>query len=63
VRSRGMVVAHGGLTQFAPPVKFSEFEFAISRPAPEPGEHTDEILREAGYDKVQIDTLRGSGVI
>jgi crotonobetainyl-CoA:carnitine CoA-transferase CaiB-like acyl-CoA transferase len=63
VRSRGMVVAQGGLTQFAPPAKFSEFEFAISRPAPEPGEHTDEILREAGYDKVQIDALRGSGVI
>jgi len=63
VRSRGMVVAQGGLTQFAPPAKFSEFEFAISRPAPEPGEHTDEILREAGYDTAQIDTLRGSGVI
>jgi len=63
VWARGMVVAKGGLTQFAPPAKFSEFEFAISRAAPEPGEHTDEILREAGYDKVQIDTLRGSGVI
>jgi crotonobetainyl-CoA:carnitine CoA-transferase CaiB-like acyl-CoA transferase len=63
VRWRGMVVAQGGLTQFAPPAKFSEFEFAISRPAPEPGEHTDEILREAGYDKTQIDTLRDGGVI
>jgi len=63
VRSRGMVVAQGGLTQFAPPAKFSEFEFAISRPAPELGEHTDEILREAGYDKTQIDTLRDGGVI
>jgi len=63
VRSRGMVVAQGGLIQFAPPAKFSEFEFAISRPAPEPGEHTDEILGEAGYDKAQIDALRVSGVI
>lgn len=63
VRSRGMVVAQGGQTQFAPPVRFSEFEFAISRVAPEPGEHTDEILREAGYDKAQIDALRGSGAI
>ena len=63
VRSRGMVVAEEGLTQFAFPAKFSDFEFAISRPAPEPGEHTDEILREAGYDKVQIDALRSSGVI
>jgi len=63
VRARGMVVAQEGLTQLAPPAKFSEFEFAISRPAPEPGEHTDEILGEAGYGKVQIDALRGSGVI
>ena len=63
MRSRGMVVAQAGLTQFAPPLKFSEFEFAISHAAPEPGAHTDEILREAGYDKMQIDALRGSGVI
>lgn len=63
VRSRGMVVAQAELTQFALPVKFSEFEFAISRSAPEPGEHTNEILREAGYDKGEIDALRASGVI
>ncbi len=63
VRARGMVVAQEGLTQLAPPVKFSEFEFTISRAAPEPGEHADEILREVGYDKAQIDTLRDSGVI
>jgi len=63
LRARGMVVEQEGLTQFAPPLKFSEFEFKISRAAPEPGAHTDEILREAGYNKVQIDALRGSGVI
>jgi len=63
LRARGMVVEQEGLTQFAPPLKFSEFEFAISHAAPEPGAHTDEILREAGYDKMQIDALRGSGVI
>jgi hypothetical protein len=38
------------MTQFAPPLRFSEFEFQILRAAPEPGEHTDEILGAAGYD-------------
>ena len=63
LRARGMIVAREGLTQFAPPLKFSEFEFEISRPAPGPGEHTDEILREAGYGGAEIESLRKSGVI
>ena len=63
LRARGMVVTEKGMTQFAPPLKFSEFEFQILRAAPEPGEHTDEILGAAGYDRAQIDALRNSGVI
>jgi crotonobetainyl-CoA:carnitine CoA-transferase CaiB-like acyl-CoA transferase len=63
LRARGMVVGEEGLTQLAPPVKFSEFEFAIVRPAPGSGEHTDEILREAGYRDAEIAALRGDGVI
>ncbi len=63
LRARGMVVTKNGLTQFAPPLKFSEFEFQIARTAPEPGEHTDEILGAAGYDRTQIDALRNGGVI
>jgi alpha-methylacyl-CoA racemase len=63
LRARGMVVEARGLTQFALPLKLSEFEFAIERTAPEPGEHTDEILREAGYESGEIETLRREGVI
>ena len=63
LRARGMVVKKEGVAQFAPPLKFSEFEFKILRAAPEPGEHTDEILGAAGYDRTQIDALRNSGVI
>jgi crotonobetainyl-CoA:carnitine CoA-transferase CaiB-like acyl-CoA transferase len=33
------------------------------RPAPAIGEHSDEILREAGYDEVTIRTLRASGAV
>ncbi len=35
----------------------------IRRPAPEPGEHTNEILREFGLDDAEIARLRGDGVI
>ncbi|MEZ4352689.1 MAG: CoA transferase [Myxococcota bacterium] len=36
---------------------------AIRRPAPEVGEHTDEILREAGLEEEEIEGLRRDGVV
>ena len=63
LRARGMSVVEDGLRQLASPVKFSEFEFSIERPAPGSGEHTDEILREAGYGDAEIEVLRKSGAI
>jgi len=52
-RARGMVVdsvhpALGPLTQVASPLKMSRHGFALHRHAPRPGEHTVELLREAG---------------
>lgn len=44
VAARGMVCQVDGKPQFACPVKLDGFEFEVSRPAPGPGEHTDEIL-------------------
>jgi crotonobetainyl-CoA:carnitine CoA-transferase CaiB-like acyl-CoA transferase len=58
-----MIAGEGGLTQLALPLKFSEFEFRIARPAPGRGEHTEEILRGAGYRDAEIAALRGDGVI
>jgi crotonobetainyl-CoA:carnitine CoA-transferase CaiB-like acyl-CoA transferase len=63
LRARTMIVAEDGLAQFALPLKFSEFEFAIKHPAPASGEHTEEILREAGYRDAQIAALREGGAI
>ena len=63
LRAREMIVEADGLTQFALPLKLSEFEFEIARTAPRPGEHTDEILREAGYGSGEIEALRREGVI
>jgi crotonobetainyl-CoA:carnitine CoA-transferase CaiB-like acyl-CoA transferase len=63
LRARKMIATDDGLTQPAFPLKFSEFEFGIGRPAPGRGEHTEEILREAGYREAEIAALRADGVI
>jgi alpha-methylacyl-CoA racemase len=62
-RARGMTEVREDLTQLALPVKFSEFSFNIGRAAPKRGEHSDEILREAGYLDAEIEALRKKGVI
>jgi crotonobetainyl-CoA:carnitine CoA-transferase CaiB-like acyl-CoA transferase len=35
----------------------------VTRPAPVFGQHTREVLREAGYDDAQIDALAAEGVV
>jgi len=61
--ARGMALDADGVTQYAPPVKLSGWEFAVARPAPSPGEHSDEILREAGYDAAEIARLRKTAIV
>jgi crotonobetainyl-CoA:carnitine CoA-transferase CaiB-like acyl-CoA transferase len=63
LRARKMILEENGLTQFALPLKLSEFEFGIERKAPGAGEHTEELLREAGYGDAEIAKLRAEGVI
>ncbi|WP_417222205.1 CaiB/BaiF CoA transferase family protein [Achromobacter spanius] len=46
----------------ASPVKMSGFQFAIHRQAPLPGEHTAQVLREAGYDDAAIASLAQRGI-
>ena len=53
----------GPVTQFAFPIKFSDFEFSIEREAPLTGEHSEEILAETGFSAVQIAQLQADGVI
>ena len=36
---------------------------SIERPPPLIGEHTDEILQEAGYDSTEIAAFRAEGVV
>ena len=66
--ARGMVLqtrhaAYGEAAQLACPVRMTDYRFEIRRPAPLPGEHTDEILRDSGYSDAQIAALRQQGAV
>jgi alpha-methylacyl-CoA racemase len=39
------------------------YAFAVNRPAPAPGEHSDELLAELGYGPAQRSALRARGAI
>lgn len=45
------------------PVRLERTPASVETAAPECGEHTDEVLREAGYDDATIRELRANGVI
>ncbi len=53
----------GPLTQVRTPLRLSHTPDQVRTPPPRLGEHTDAILREAGYDDAAIADLRAQGVI
>ena len=61
ILARQMVVQEDGLTQFAPPLKMSGFEFSIRQAAPKSGEHNAAILAAAGYSTAEIQRLESAG--
>jgi formyl-CoA transferase len=68
VRARGMVqeMAHrvgGRIRVLGPAAKLSETPARFSRPAPLYGEHSAEVLREAGYGDAEIEQLAEAGVV
>lgn len=52
----------GLVREIGNPTTFSDYEPAARTPAPEIGEHSVEVLREAGYSEEQIDALVQAGV-
>lgn len=52
----------GAIVQARPATRFSASPATIRRPAPGLGEHTREVLLEAGYDNLTIDALIADGV-
>ncbi len=66
VSEREMVVeleqpSLGTVRQLGIPVKLSRTPGAVERPAPALGEHTEEVLREAGLDPEEVSALISSG--
>lgn len=67
-KARGMVVAVSAgdgilLRQLPMPVKMTGYELTVHRMAPEPGEHTQDVLYESGWCADDVQCLRASGAI
>lgn len=68
VRAREMIVETdhptlGRLSTLGTPLKLSETPLTPGRPAPLLGQHTDEVLRDAGYGSMEVRALREAGVV
>ena len=62
--ARAMVTTRpDGSHAYAPPFKLSGHAFTVTREAPRQGEHSAEILREAGCDDATIEALFAAGVV
>jgi alpha-methylacyl-CoA racemase len=60
-RQRQAFVEVDGVTQPAPAPRFGRSRPGAPRPAPVAGQHTRELLAEAGYSEVEIATLLSAG--
>ncbi len=55
---------HAGTYKLVPPpVRFTQAPQSVRRPAPLIGEHTNEVLKEVGYDQGRLAALRASGAV
>ena len=68
IMARGMVVeTHhptlGRLRTLGTPLKLSRTPLVTGRPAPLLGQHTTEVLREAGYSDTEVAELRAAGAV
>jgi crotonobetainyl-CoA:carnitine CoA-transferase CaiB-like acyl-CoA transferase len=53
----------GKIKQVGIPVKLSETPGSIRRLPPKPGQHTEEILKQAGFDEQKIKAWKNDGII
>jgi len=60
---RGTFVERNGVMQPSPAPRFSRTAAEIQRPPAFPGQHTDEILADWGFDREDIEKLRASGAV
>lgn len=62
-QARRSFVELAGVEQVAPTPRFSRTAPALKLPPPEPGEHSTEVLLEAGFSEEEIGALRARGVV
>ena len=62
-KARGTYLEIDGVAQPRPAPRFSRTDSEIQRPPSTPGQHTDEILGEAGFSAGEIAELRKSGAV
>lgn len=60
-QSRGAFITIDGVVQPAPAPRFDRSTTEEPRPAPQVGQHTEEVLAEAGFTRSEIDALRAPG--
>lgn len=60
---RGTFTEVGGVTQQSPAPRFSRTKPEIQGPASHPGQHTDQVLADFGFDADAVAQLRESGAI
>jgi alpha-methylacyl-CoA racemase len=60
---RGTFVERNGVVQPAPAPRFSRTPAEIQRPPAFPGQHTDEVLTDWGFDAADVAKLRESGAV
>jgi len=62
-QERGTFVEVDGVPQPAPAPRFSRTPSTIQGPPASPGQHTEEALRDWGFDASEVEQLRGCGAI
>ena len=61
--ARGTFIDVGGITQPGPAPRLSRTPGEVRRPPAHAGQHTDEVLAEAGFDVDEVVALRASGAV
>jgi alpha-methylacyl-CoA racemase len=61
--ARGTYVELDGVLQPAPAPRFDRTPATLDRPPAAAGQHTDEVLAQAGFDPAAIGSLRASGAV